>query len=166
MKKILIFTSLILLTITLNAQTGEEIFDNNCVACHVKTPPSGMGQRGTPAHREAMMKLKAPPIMKVTMKVKMVHQDKKAFVAFVTDYIENPSKEKTICNPRAVSHFGLMPAIGKSMTPEARAKVATWMYDNFSTQKACNTCSSCQGKGQSKGQGKPMKCAAGKCGAK
>jgi len=168
MKKILILTSLLIATMTLQAQTGAEIFENKCVACHVKTPPSDMGQRGTPAHREAMMKLKAPPMMKVTMKVKMVHESKEKFVTFVSDYIENPSKDKTLCNPRAVNHFGLMPAIGKSMTPEERTKVAAWIYDNFAGQKTCSACTSCQGKGQgnTKGQEKPMKCAAGKCNTK
>jgi len=162
MKKILIVASLMMATINLQAQTGAEIFETNCVACHVKTPPANMGQRGTPAHREAMMKLKAPPIMKVTMKVKMVHPDKEAFVAFVTDYIENPSKEKTICNARAVNHFGLMPAIGKAMTAEDRTKVAQWIYENFNGQQAGG---SCQAKGKGKGKGKAMKCAPGKCGS-
>jgi hypothetical protein len=155
-----------ILTVTINAQTGEEIFDKNCITCHIKKSSTVMEQRGTDAHRKAMMELKAPPIMKVVMKVKMVHQSKEEFVTFVADYIENPSKNKTLCNSRAVSHFGLMPAIGKSMTPEARKKVSVWIYDNFSSQKVCNTCTSCQGKSESKSQKKQMKCAAGKCGSK
>ena len=164
MKKILLLASLCMATLTLQAQTGAEVFENKCVSCHVKTPPAGMGQRGTPAHREAMMKMKAPPMMKVAMKVKMAHQSKEAFVAFVTDYIENPSKEKILCNSNAVDHFGLMPAIGKTMTAEERAKVAEWMYDNFSGQKSCSACTSCEGEG--KGKKQSMKCSAGKCGAK
>jgi len=169
MKKTLILISLLLATMTLQAQTGAEIFESKCVSCHIKTPPAGiMGKRGTPEFREAMMKLQAPPMMKVTMKVKGAFDTKEKFVAFVADYIENPTKEKILCGPRAVERFGIMPAIGKSMTAEERTKVAEWMYDNFAGGKACTSCPSCdgKGKGQGKGQGKGMKCAAGKCGAK
>lgn len=162
MKKAILFASLFMATLTLQAQTGIEVFENKCVACHVKTPPAGMGQRGTPEHREAMMKMKAPPMMKVAMKVKMAHPKKETFVAFVTDYIENPSKEKVLCNSNAVDHFGLMPPVGKTMTTEERAKVAEWMYDNFSDQKSCSACTSCEGKSKKE----EMKCSAGKCGAK
>ena len=168
MKKIFMFTSIIFATVTLQAQTGAEIFESKCVSCHVQTPPAGMmGQRGTPEYREAMMKLKAPPMMKVTMRLKNAFDTKEKFVAFVADYIENPTKEKVQCNPRAVENFGLMPAIGKSMSAEERTKVAEWMYDTFKGQNACKTCASCdgKGKGQGNGQGKGMKCAAGKCGA-
>ena len=157
----------LLATIALHAQTGAEIFESKCVSCHVQTPPAGMaGQKGTPAYREAMMKLKAPPMMKVTMRLKDALETKEKFVSFVADYIENPSADKVLCNPRAVKHFGLMPAIGKSMTAEERTKIAEWMYDTFKGQNACKPCTTCteKGKGQGNGQGKGMKCAAGKCG--
>jgi len=161
-KLLLLIASILLTTLTLQAQTGAEVFENKCVSCHVKMPPEGMGQRGTPAHREAMMKMKAPPMMKVAMKVKMAHQSKEAFVAFVTDYIQNPSKEKVLCNPKAVEHFGLMPAIGKTMTAQERVQIAEWMYDTFSGQKTCSACTSCS----SESKKKEMKCGQGKCGGK
>ncbi len=171
MKKILLALSFTLLS--LHAQTGEEIFTSNCVACHAQTAPVGMGERGTPAFKEAMSKLKAPPMPKVSMKLKMQLQDKEAFVAFVSDYITNPSKEKAKCNPRAVKAFGLMPPIGKSMSEAERKSVAEWMFETYAG-KSCSACSSCEGK-KGKNEGKKgkntekkseMKCQAGKCGGK
>ena len=157
MKKILLLASLFFASNSLYAQTGAEIFESKCVACHVKTPPAGMmAERGTPEFKAAMMKLKAPPMMKVTMKVKMAHENKEQFVAFVSDYIKNPSKEKSVCKPKGLKHFGLMPAIGKSMTAENRTKVAEWMYDTFTGKKQCSACTSCKGKSKNKSQ-KPAK---------
>jgi len=135
MKKILLALSFALLS--LQAQTGEEIFVAKCSACHSKNMPQGMNERGTPAFREAMSKLKAPPMAKVSMKLKNAMPQKATFVAFVSEYIANPSKETAKCNPNAVKAFGLMPPIGKAMSEAERKTVAEWMFDTY--EGVCKT---------------------------
>jgi uncharacterized low-complexity protein len=160
--------------------TGQKVFDSKCVACHFEQMP------------EKMSDLKAPPMSRISAKVKHAFDDNKTqFVAFVADYIQDPSEEKAKCMARAIKNFGIMPAIGKAMSEEERNVVANWMFDNFDEKWETKDCKSgdCKGKGKNKcGEGKcggdkkaenkcgtgkcggdkkpAMKCAAGKCGGK
>ncbi len=85
------------------------------------------------------------------------------FIAFVEDYIQNPSQSKGYCMPMAYKRFGTMPPIGKGLTKKERATVAAWLYDNYKGSwggsmdgKMCEM----RNKGMSS-----MKCGGGKCGS-
>lgn len=143
--------------------TGQTVFDSKCVACHFEQMP------------EKMSDLKAPPMSKISAKVKHAFDDNKTqFVAFIADYIQNPSEEKAKCMARAIKNFGVMPAIGKTMTEEERQVISKWMFENFDEKWETKDCKSGDCKGKSKGKcgdGKcggdkksDMKCASGKCG--
>jgi len=109
----------------LNAEepTGESIFNAKCSTCHTKEMP------------KSKKDMKAPPMAKISAKIKYDFDDNKTkSVEFIADYIQNPDQEKSKCMARAVKRFGVMPAIGKSMTKEDRQTVAEWVVDNF-TQK-------------------------------
>ncbi len=172
MKKITTLLILLFSTFTmLNAEalTGQKVFDAKCVACHSEKMP------------EKMNDMKAPPISKVSAKLKHSFDNNKTkVIEFIVDYIQNPSKEKSKCMKPAIEKFGLMPAIGKAMTPEERQTVSTWMFDNFDEKWETKDCQSghCKGKGKC-GQGKcggdkcasekpktEHKCGHGKCGEK
>lgn len=138
----------ILLTITLTsafaAQDGAAIYKVNCAMCHANTMKSQM---------------QAPPMPKVSMHLKMKLKSREEFIAFVEDYIQNPSQEKGFCMPMAYKRFGTMPPIGKSMTKEERATIAAWLYDNYKDSMGGKMCEM-----RNKNM-KKMKCGGGKCGA-
>jgi cytochrome c5 len=172
MKKITSIMIALLATFTMinaNEPTGQAVFDSKCVACHSEQIP------------EKMSELKAPPMMKISAKIKHAFDNNKTqFVAFITDYIQDPSEEKAKCMKKAIKNFGLMPAIGKAMSKEEREVVSTWMYDNFDEKWKTKDCKSsdCKRKGKDKEKGKcgdgkcgsekkaDMNCTAAKCGAK
>ena len=143
------------------ALDGEEVFKNKCASCHMETSMMG----------KSSVNMKAPSMNIISMRIKKVKGSKENFIAFVKDYIQNPSEEKGVCMPMAFKRFGTMPAIGKSMSEEERELVSQWLYDNFEGSwdgtedaRVCekkNAGSKCGG---SKKQG--MKCGAGKCGSK
>ena len=172
-KTLLLAAGLLFSTITLSANSsGEEIFKAKCSACHLLQPPSALHQPGTPAFKEAMNNLKAPPMAKITQMIKMHYEGKEAFVTFMTDYITKPDASKTVCMQQAVKGFGLMPAMGDAMSDEEKKVVAAWIYDNVkATQMTRNMkcgegkCGAGMMKNAPKKQG-AMKCAAGKCGSK
>ena len=164
MKKITAILVLLFATlVSVNAEevTGETIFNSKCVACHTLNVPKDKST------------MKAPPLGKVSAKIKHdLDNNKTAFIAFVEDYIQNPSKEKVKCMPMALKKFGLMPPIGKAMSKEERATVATWLFENFDEKWESNcTAQNCKGenncKGKKCGGDKPKtdsKCGKGKCG--
>jgi len=122
MKKIIL--TLLFAFVSVNAQNATEIFGTKCAACHKENMPENM-------LKKMMTTFKAPPMAKVSMKLKMKFKTQEEFVAFVTDYITNPSKEKAVCSGHAISKFGLMPPVGKSMTKKAKEDIANWLYTNF-----------------------------------
>ena len=152
MKKITaIFVLLFATLLSVNAEevTGQSIYDNKCVACHTLKMPDDMST------------MKAPPMSRVSAKVKHSFDDNKtAFVAFVEDYIQDPSEDKAKCMAKAIKNFGVMPAIGKAMSEEERKVVATWLFDNFDEKWDAKDCegADCAGKKAK------SKCGSGKCG--
>ncbi len=148
MKKITAILVLLFATlVNVNAEevTGETIFKSKCVACHTLKIPKDKST------------MKAPPFSKVSAKIKYdLDNNKTAFVAFVEDYIQNPTEEKVKCMPMALKKFGLMPPIGKAMSEEERKTVATWLFDNFDEKWDDANCTGPNCKGN--------KCGSGKCG--
>jgi len=176
MKKLLLMA---LIATGVFANSGQEIFDTKCSMCHKVVDMKErqqMMKKLPPQARKAMMEkfvatLKAPPINKVSARIKHFHPKKADFVAFVKDYITHPDAKKSLCMPMALKKFGVMPAIGSAMSEAEKDTVAAWLYDNFhekwTEMKACAAGDKC-GSGKCGGMSKKpaMKCGAGKCGSK
>jgi len=180
MKKL--FLGLLITMSALYASGGEEIYKAKCAMCHankgmmskqemqnMRTKMQNATQEERMAMREQMMRkmkksdMKAPPMPMVSMRLKkMLGNDREKFIAFVEDYIQNPSQEKGFCMPMAYKRFGTMPPIGKTLSKEERTAIATWLYDNYKG----NWGGSMDGKMcEMKNRGmKSMKCGGGKCG--
>jgi len=180
MKKL--FLGLLLTMSALYASSGEEIYKAKCAMCHankgmmskeqkqnMRAKMQNATQEERMVMREKMMQkmkksnMKAPPMPMVAKRLKMKLATRAEFIAFVEDYIQNPSQEKGFCMPMAYKRFGTMPPIGKSLTKEERATIAAWLYDNYKGSwggsmdgKMCEM--------KNKGM-KSMKCGGGKCGS-
>lgn len=179
MKKSLIV--LMFLIGALFASDGEAIYKAKCAACHQMQGMMDMSQMQAmrtkmqnasdeeKAQMKAKMKekmaksgMKAPPMNMVSMRIKKMNDgDKAQFVAFVKDYIVNPSQDKGVCMPMAYKRFGVMPAIGKGMSDAERETVAVWMYDYFKERWG----NSKDAKMCDQNNGKSKKCGSGKCGS-
>ena len=180
MKKLLL-TALIATGVFANS--GQEVFDAKCAMCHKVVDMKErqqMMKKLPPEARKAMMEkfvatLKAPPINKISARVKHFHPKKADFVAFVKDYITHPDPKKSLCMPMALKKFGVMPGVGVSMSEADKDAVAAWLYDNFDEKwTEMKACAADGKKGMKCGAGKcggmskkpAMKCGAGKCGVK
>jgi len=158
MKNILI---VLLLSVSgLFALSSEEVYESKCASCHKATSSMGVNDSS----------MKAPSMNMISMRIKKVKGSKENFIAFVKDYIQNPSEDKGVCMPMAFKRFGTMPAIGKSMSEEEIILVSQWLYDNFegswsdtNDAKVCEK-KNCGSKCESNKK-QNMKCGAGKCGS-
>jgi len=126
MKKIIL--SLLFIISSLFSLSGESVYTKHCASCHkMQKPKSG---------------LLAPPMPSVSKRLQRDISSKEKFVAFVKDYIQNPSREKGHCSDKAFKHLGTMPPIGKSLTKEELDVVSLWLYENFEHPdriKSCDT---------------------------
>jgi len=168
--KLKLLLAALIATVALNAQTGAKIYEAKCAVCHKMKPMMDkqkmmqMSEKERMSMKEKMMKMmKAPPMSKISAKIKFDLKDNKTeFVAFVKDYIVNPSAKKSHCMPMALKMFGTMPAIGKAMTAKEVNTVSNWLYDNFNEKWDMNDKGMlCKMKGKDT---KGMKCGQGKCG--
>lgn len=124
MKKLLLI--LIMAFSFLPAETGNKIFKKYCVSCHIKTDMS-IRNKNKMRH--------APPMNRVSQRLKIFTDSKAEFIAFAKDYIQNPSRKKGFCRPKAYKRYGTMPPIGKSMTKKEREIIVEWLYTYFDASK-------------------------------
>ena len=112
-------------TTKIEISEGETLFKAKCSACHVTKKP------------EDMSTLIAPPIMGVMMHVKKgvtgenETEKRENAIAFIVDYVQNPSAEKSLLEPHAIERFKLMPSQKENVTAEEIEIIANYLYDNF-----------------------------------
>ncbi len=125
------FAILLFGTISLFGVDGYDVYKNNCAACHVEM----ITKEET---LKTFNKLKAPPMVEVsrqlkdTISIKGDDDEVHRFVtiAFIKEYIKNPSLDYFMCNAGAVDHFGIMPAQSHLNDAERQA-VGEWIYDRY-----------------------------------
>jgi len=114
------FTLIALLTsLAYSDEAAKELFKTKCASCHQTTRPDDIST------------LVAPPIMGVMKHVKMEYSNRDEAVAFMVDYVINPTREKAVCIPRSIKRFGLMPSQKGNVTKEELRKIVSYLYDNF-----------------------------------
>ena len=175
---------------SLFASSGAEVYKAKCQMCHAPKRMMNKAEMQTMrakmqnasaeekmAMREKMAEkmkkngMRAPAMPKVSARLKFQLKTRDEFIAFVEDYIQNPTQEKALCTPMALKKFGKMPPIGKRMSKEDRASVAAWLYDNFKSKNICEMkvkgmkCGGSKCGGTQKKESKAMKCGGGKCGS-
>ncbi|MDA3946763.1 MAG: c-type cytochrome [Helicobacteraceae bacterium] len=128
MKKI---ATLLLVSLSLFAADGYKVYQDNCAKCHIEMISKA----------ETLQKfktLKAPPMIEVSKQLKNTiiirSEDDEVHrfvtIAFIKEYIQNPSIDYFMCNAGAVDLFGVMPAQSR-LSEEERQAVAEWIYDRY-----------------------------------
>ncbi|MDP1784880.1 MAG: c-type cytochrome [Sulfuricurvum sp.] len=129
MKSIALLT---LITLTLMGSDGYKVYQDNCMKCHVEMMSKSEVLK-------SFKFLKAPPMVEVSNKIKnnirIMDEDKdvkrRVVIAFVKDYIENPSIQYSMCDPMALEKFGVMPSLKGKLSEEQKQAVAQWVYDRY-----------------------------------
>ena len=128
----LIFLVSIFSILDANDMTGEDVYKSKCAICHTINIKKDMTDK---ERLNAMKERKAPPMAKVSARVRdSFKEDANKSIAFIADYIVNPDINKSVCMEMAMKKFGVMPAIGKSMTPKEIELVSKWVVNNFNSK--------------------------------
>ncbi len=125
-----------LLIILLTACTlwaSESLFDQYCETCHLKEKTSFAEMK------EKRASLLAPPMsiviqrLKNVIDVKIDDDDvKKAVtVAFIKDYVLQPSIDKGLCRVNCFVQFGVMPSQKGQIPSDTIEEIASWAYDTY-----------------------------------
>ena len=104
---------------------GEKLFIYNCSSCH--TSIIGVNEEdGKITNVYA-----APHAKDVVNELKAKTKTKDNFIAVVKDYIENPSKRKSLYGKRAIKDFGLMPSLKGVMSDKQITELADYLYNKY-----------------------------------
>ena len=116
-------------------EIGEQVFDNKCSSCHVKSMNIGVLMNNFIEHDNKILKLKAPTGNEISYRLKSqvgsredieFHIEETA--DFVKDYIINPDKAKTICLEGVIKHFDTMPSMKGKISEEEVEDVSYFLY--------------------------------------
>ncbi len=120
----------------LGAGEGYSVYQKHCSQCHVEMMEK----------QEVLKKLhtlKAPPMVEVANRLReniiIADEDddvkRRVTIAFIKDYIENPSVQYSMCHPMAIEKFGIMPSLKGKLSEEERQNVAEWIIDRYKNLK-------------------------------
>ena len=139
MKKILLLLTVCALVLMSAEQkvNGEEVFERNCAACHIKN----ITKKET---MKILKTIKAPPMVEVSSQLKAnikivddlddeIHRA--VVIAFIKDYVEYPHMDKAMCEAMALERFSLMPSLKGKLSEEELNAVSAWVYDYYKGKK-------------------------------
>lgn len=116
----------------LNAADGYKVFQKHCMQCHIELMEKKEVVR-------MLHTLKAPPMNEVSNRLRenimIADEDedvkRRVTIAFIKDYIENPSVQYSMCHPMAIEKFGIMPPLKGKLNEDERQAVAEWIIDRY-----------------------------------
>lgn len=114
------------------AADGYKVYQKQCMQCHVEMMEKSEVLK-------VLKTLKAPPMVEVSNRLKeniIINDDdemikRRVVVAFIKDYIENPSIDYSMCHLGAIDRFGIMPSLKGKLKEDERQAVAEWVYDRY-----------------------------------
>lgn len=115
---------------------GYSVYQKKCMKCHVEM----MEKQDVLKHIHT---LKAPPMVEVANRLReniiIADEDqdvkRRVTIAFIKDYIENPSVQYSMCHPMAIEKFGIMPSQKGKLSENEKQAVAEWIIDRYSKVK-------------------------------
>lgn len=133
MKAIILFNILFNLLLLADSHTfGYQVYKNKCASCHKES-----------MSKEDVIKnlknIKAPPMIEVSNRLKeniIIADDdedvkRRVVIAFIKDYIDNPSIDYSMCHVMALEKFGVMPSQKGKLSLKEKEAVSEWLYDRF-----------------------------------
>ena len=112
-----------------NTLDGKALLTSKCASCHnLEMPP------------ETSPDEPAPPMMAVAfhvydfIKVSTPAEKVPSSIAFVKDYVFNPTKEKSFCDEKSLKDYGLMPSQKGKLSEDEVEAIAIYMFDHYNQE--------------------------------
>lgn len=108
---------------------GKALLESKCASCHNLDIPA-----------ETYPEEKAPPMMAVAfhiydfIEVSTPAEKSPASIAFVKDYVFNPSLEKSFCDKKSLEDYGIMPSQKGKLTEDELEAVAIYMFEHYNQE--------------------------------
>ena len=112
-----------------NDLDGRAVLETKCASCHnLDMPPKTSPEEI------------APPMMAVAFHIyDLIEVDTPAekipaSIAFVEEYVFNPSRERSFCDKKSLDDYGLMPSQKGKLSKEELEAAAIYMFDHYNQE--------------------------------
>ena len=108
---------------------GKKLLESKCASCHNTQMPPDVSTDEL-----------APPMMAVSfhvhnfVKPKDESQRTRVAIEFVSDYIFNPSYEKSFCDKDSLQRYGLMPSQKGNLSQDEANAIASYMFKHYTQE--------------------------------
>lgn len=108
---------------------GKKLLETKCASCHDLNMPPVVSDKEL-----------APPIMAVSFHVHSLveptdeSQRTSKAIEFVSDYIFNPSVEKSFCDEYSLKKYGLMPSQKEKLSSNEAKAIASYMFNHYNQE--------------------------------
>ncbi len=112
-----------------NTLDGEALLEVKCASCHNLDMPA-----------QTFPEEVAPPMMAVAfhvydfIQVNTPAEKTPASIAFVKDYVFNPTKKKSFCDQKSLDDYGLMPSQKGKLSEEELEAIAIYMFAHYNQE--------------------------------
>jgi thioredoxin-related protein len=116
---------------------GEKVYENKCAACHQDFISMSKLKENFLDHNNTLLKLTAPTLNQLSYRLKQRIGDPKGdneihrmeVTAFISDYVFNPDRDKSVCLPDVMQHFKTMSSLKGQVTEDELEAVSIFIYD-------------------------------------
>lgn len=134
MKRIM---TVLLVSTLLYAQNGKTLFEKYCISCHTPFIPMSKLKENFLEYNNTLLKLKAPTLNQLSYRLKQrignprgdEDMHRMEVTAFMSDYVRNPNKDKSVCLEEIIKHFKTMPSLKGKVKEEELEEIGTYLYD-------------------------------------
>jgi thioredoxin-related protein len=127
---------LLCVSLILIANEGKMLFDKHCLSCHQTFIPMRQLKENFLDANNSLLKLKAPTLNQLSYRLKQRIGDPKGdedihrmeVIAFMSDYVYYPDKDKSVCLDDVMQYFNTMPSLKGKVSEEALEEIGMYLY--------------------------------------
>lgn len=122
---------------TLFASEGKVLYEKKCASCHQEFISMDSLKKNYLDHNNTLLKLTAPTVNQLSYRLKQRIGDPKGdndmhrmeVSAFISDYVYNPDRDKSVCLDDVMMHFKTMPSLKGKVTEDELEEINTFIYE-------------------------------------
>ncbi len=124
-------------SLILIANEGKMLFDKHCLSCHQTFIPMDELKENFLDANNSLLNLKAPTLNQLSYRLKQRIGDPKGdedihrmeVIAFMSDYVYAPDKDKSVCLDDVMQYFNTMPSLKGKVSEEALEEIGMYLYN-------------------------------------
>jgi hypothetical protein len=136
LRNLFIFLFFVSFTFANNLTDPQTIYQKKCQMCHALDYPETLEEKNAQVGPNMRMVMRNIGIgIEAIEEPKDKKELRKIVIAFMNDYIFNPTPQKSYCEEIIFKHFDYMPSLKGFISKKEAEIVVPWIYDTFTPKE-------------------------------